>query len=261
MNNNKELTVRSITLGSGIPKICVPIVETTEEAILEVAAQCKASQADLVEWRCDHYENIGDRDRTERLLEELRTVLEDMPLLFTYRTQAEGGAAEEDISEEEYAAINLHAVGTGLIDLVDMEIRAGKALAEKLQRVAGETGCKVLMSSHDFTETPSIEEMKRRYETMEAWGADVLKLAVMPHTIEDVMALLTVCKDVSRASTHPVVAMSMGSLGLESRVLGEAFGSAMTFGCLGKASAPGQMAVDLLSQVLQAIHEGHGSVK
>ena len=105
MMNKKECIIRNLTLGSGIPKICVPIVETTEEAILEVAAQCKASQADLVEWRCDHYENIGDRDRTERLLEELRTVLEDMPLLFTYRTQAEGGAAEEDISEEEYAAI------------------------------------------------------------------------------------------------------------------------------------------------------------
>lgn len=261
MINKRECIIRDLTLGSGIPKICVPIVETTEKAILEVAAQCKASQADLVEWRCDHYEGIGDRDRTERLLEELRIVLEDMPLLFTYRTKAEGGASKTEISQEEYAAINLHAVETGLIDLVDMEIRAGKSLAEKLQRGAEESGCKILMSSHDFTETPSMEEMKRRYETMEAWGADVLKLAVMPHSIEDVLALLMVCKDVSCASTQPVVAISMGSLGLESRILCEAFGSAMTFGCLDKNSAPGQMAVDALVQVLQAIHEGHGSVK
>ena len=114
------------------------------------------------------------------------------------------------------------------------------------------------MSNHDFEKTPSAEEMKRRYETMEVWGADVLKLAVMPHTIEDVLTLLTVCKDVSRAATHPVVAIAMGSLGLESRILGEAFGSAMTFGCLGKISAPGQMEVGALAQVLQAIHEGHG---
>lgn len=255
--NHRELVIRNITLGSGTPKICVPIVETCEEAILEAAAQIRASQADLVEWRCDYYEGIGDRDRTERLLEELRTVLEDMPLLFTYRTKAEGGAAEQKISEEEYAAITLHAAGTGLVDLVDVEMRAGKALAEKLQRVAGETGCRILMSSHDFAGTPSVEEMKRRYEAMEAWGADVLKLAVMPHTIEDVLALLTVCKDVSKASVHPVVAIAMGSLGLESRILGEAFGSAMTFGCLDRASAPGQMEVGALAQVLQAIHQGH----
>jgi len=260
MKNNKEVIIRNITLGRGISKICVPIVETTEEAILEAAAQIRTSCADLVEWRCDHYEGIGDRERTERLLEELRTVLEDMPLLFTYRTKAEGGAAETEITLEEYAAINLHAAGTGLVDLVDMEICAGKELAERLHRVADETGCRILMSSHDFAGTPSPEEMKRRYETMEAWGADVLKLAVMPHTLEDVLSLLTVCKDVSKASVHPVVAIAMGSLGLESRILGEAFGSAMTFGCLDKSSAPGQMGVDALAQVLQAIHEGHGSL-
>lgn len=259
--HNKELIIRNITLGSGIPKICVPIVETTEEAILEAAAQIRESQADLVEWRCDFYQGIFDRDRTEQLLEELRIVLEDMPLLFTYRTKAEGGSAEMEISAEEYAAINLHAAGTGLVDLVDMELHAGKVLSERLQRVAGETSCKILMSSHDFAGTPSSEEMKRRYETMEAWGADVLKLAVMPHTMEDVLTLLTVCREVSNASAHPVVAISMGSLGLESRILGETFGSAMTFGCLGRPSAPGQMNVEALAQVLQAIHDGHTSVK
>ena len=99
--------------------------------------------------------------------------------------------------------------------------------------------------------------MKRRYEQMEAWGADILKLAVMPQTTEDLLTLLTVCKDASRASNHPVVAISMGGLGLESRICGEAFGSAMTFGCLGKPSAPGQMEVEQLAQVLQAIHQAH----
>lgn len=258
MKNSKELVIRNITLGSGMPKICVPIVEISEEEILESAARIKNSSADFVEWRCDYFEGIHDRDRTERLMEELRAVLDDMPLIFTYRTKAEGGVATEEISATEYAAINLHAAGTGLVDVVDMELRMGKALAEKLQRVAGETGCKILMSSHDFAGTPSSKEIKRRYETMEAWGADVLKLAVMPYTMEDVLTLLTVCREVSNASAHPVVAISMGSLGLESRILGEAFGSSMTFGCLNKNSAPGQMDVDALAQVLQAIHEGHG---
>lgn len=261
MKNNRELTIRNITLGSGIPKICVPIVEKDEKAILETAARCRDSRADIVEWRCDYYEGIGDRDRTERLLEELRTVLGNMPLLFTYRTKAEGGAAEEEISAQEYANRNLHAVGTGCIDLVDMELRHGKDLADKLRMVGEETGCRILISSHDFTGTPPVEEMMRRYECMEAWGADVLKLAVMPHTVEDVLSLLKVCYDVSKASVHPVVAISMGNLGLETRFLGETFGSAMTFGSLGKASAPGQMDVDALAQVLQAIHEGHGSVE
>ena len=259
MDGMKELVIRGITLGSGIPKICVPIVETTEEAILEMAARICQTQADLVEWRCDYYEGIHDRDRTERLLEELRTVLHDMPLLFTYRTKAEGGASPEEISQgeispEEYAAINLHAAGTGLVDIIDLELGMGKELAHRVQVVTRETGCHLLLSSHDFEKTPSAEEMKRRYEQMEAWGADILKLAVMPHTTEDLLTLLTVCKNASRAATHPVVGIAMGSLGLESRICSEAFGSAMTFGCLEKTSAPGQMDVETLAGILQAIH-------
>ena len=257
MSERGQLTVRNITLGHGIPKICVPIVEITEEGLLDTAARIRESQADLVEWRCDHYAGIHDRDRTERLLEELRAVLGDMPLLFTYRTKTEGGAAAEEISEEEYAAIVLHATGTGLVDIVDMELRMGKPLAEKLQVVAREQGSYILMSCHDFEKTPSQENMKRIYKQMEVRGADILKLAVMPQSTEDLLTLLTVCKDVSKASAHPVVAISMGSTGLESRICGEAFGSAMTFGCLERASAPGQMDVDQLAQVLRAIHEAH----
>ncbi len=257
MDRANTLEIRGITLGSGIPKICVPIVEIVEEDILDAAARIKQSSADLVEWRCDYFEGIHDRDRTERLLEELRTVLEEMPLIFTYRTQAEGGVAEE-ISAEEYAAINLHAAGTGLVDVVDMELRMGKELAEHLQMVGREQNCHLLLSSHDFGETPLPEEMKRRYERMESWGADILKLAVMPHSMDDLLTILKVCHDVSKASRHPVICISMGSIGLESRICGEAFGSAMTFGCLGKASAPGQMEVEQLAQVLRAIHEAHG---
>ena len=35
---------------------------------------------------------------------------------------------------------------------------------------------------------------------------------------------------------------------------GESFGSAMTFGCIGKASAPGQIEADRLKEILQMLH-------
>ena len=257
MERTKILSLRGVELGSGIPKICVPIVEEREEEILAVAAAIKETPADLVEWRCDFYEGIHDRDRTERLLEELRTVLEETPLIFTSRTKEEGGSAKESISLEEYGQITLHAAGTGLVDVVDMELRMGQELADALLTVGREQNCRLLLSSHDFSDTPSYDDMKCRYEKMEGWGADILKLAVMPHSTQDLLRLLQVCNEVSKASTHPVVGISMGSIGLESRILGEAFGSAMTFGCLGKASAPGQMDVHTLAQMLTAIHQAH----
>lgn len=43
--------------------------------------------------------------------------------------------------------------------------------------------------------------------------------------------------------------------GLISRLCGEVFGSALTFGAVGKASAPGQMNAADLNTVLNLIHE------
>ena len=52
----------------------------------------------------------------------------------------------------------------------------------------------------------------------------------------------------------PVITMSMGVLGGVSRLCGEAFGSAMTFANPGQASAPGQISLDVVNDVLDALH-------
>ena len=52
----------------------------------------------------------------------------------------------------------------------------------------------------------------------------------------------------------PVITMSMGALGAVSRLCGEAFGSAMTFANPGQASAPGQVSLDIVNEVLDALH-------
>ena len=51
----------------------------------------------------------------------------------------------------------------------------------------------------------------------------------------------------------PVITMSMGALGAVSRLCGEAFGSAMTFANPGQASAPGQVALDVVNEVLESL--------
>ncbi len=263
--NSKTLTIRNVILGSGIPKICVPVIEKTDEAILKAAAEAVQSSADLVEWRCDHYDKVHDLDQVTALLKKMRQVLGEMPLLFTYRTKAEGGAAETEISLEGYEELNQAAIRSGSVDVIDMELRMGQAMAKSLSReIQKKTArteafspCYLLISNHDFQKTPDQEELLSRYKTMESWGADLLKIAVMPQSEEDVLTLLAACHQASKSSSRPVIAISMGSLGLESRICGEAFGSAMTFGCLEKASAPGQMNAEQLRMLLETIHKAH----
>jgi len=71
-----------------------------------------------------------------------------------------------------------------------------------------------------------------------------------------VLELLTATEEMGRLySDKPIITMSMGPLGLISRLAGETFGSALTFGAGEKASAPGQIPAKQLKEVLDLIHE------
>ena len=90
---------------------------------------------------------------------------------------------------------------------------------------------------------------------MKKLGADVAKLACMPNSAKDVLTLLSATEAVkSQYPDEPIITMSMGKLGAISRISGEIFGSALTFGSAKKASAPGQLEVTTLQQILRALH-------
>ncbi|MFZ0446775.1 MAG: type I 3-dehydroquinate dehydratase, partial [Bacillus sp. (in: firmicutes)] len=54
---------------------------------------------------------------------------------------------------------------------------------------------------------------------------------------------------------RPLITMSMGGTGVISRLAGEVFGSAFTFGAGKEASAPGQVPVAELRKILKILHK------
>lgn len=250
---NNVVDVRGIKIGDGIPKICVPIVGKNMTDIFNSAKSLSEIKHDLVEWRVDWFENSVDSIELLSVLTGLRNFLGDTPLLFTFRTAAEGG--ETEIDKETYFKINLNAIETGLIDLIDVELYMGEDLVTQLVEAAHERDIKVVLSNHDFERTPAKKEIISRLQRMQNLGADISKIAVMPSDKTDVLTLLSATEEMfnTYAST-PIVTMSMGKLGVLSRVCGEFFGSAISFGTVGNASAPGQIPADELSDVLQKMH-------
>lgn len=249
------VTVRNVEFGAGMPKICVPIVGESREEILEQARAVKALPADLVEWRVDYLHNVSSLSLLTVLtfLSELRNELGDLPLLFTFRTKREGG--EKSISPQGYEELYRAIIASKLVDIVDVELFLGEDLMQRLVKTAHEHGVAVIASNHDFKKTPSRETLVDRLETMQELGADLLKVAVMPQSTEDLLTLLAATEEASKKLKQPVVTMSMGGKGVLSRVAGEAFGSAITFGAAGKASAPGQLPAEELRQILEMLHD------
>lgn len=249
----KAVKVRNLVIGEGIPKICVPIVEKTKDEILQAAQDICKVPADLVEWRVDWFEQAFDIEAVKVVLAELRKVLGDMPLLFTFRTKAEGGAKEIDVRT--YFDLNYNAIATGNVDLVDAEVFSMSEIVADLIETAHQYDVSVIGSNHDFSKTPDKEEIIRRLCHMQTLGVDIPKIAVMPQKEKDVITLLAATEEMaSEHAERPIITMSMAGTGVVSRIAGETFGSAVTFGTAGKASAPGQIDAKELKDMLEILH-------
>ncbi len=243
-----------MVLGVGMPKICVPIVGRNEEEIVLQAGKIKEAGPDLAEWRADWFEGVWEKNRLRKILKLLRRELDEMPLLVTFRTKQEGG--EQEISVEDYEEFLGEVLSSGQADLVDVELFMGEELLTAVAEKAHEQGVKVVASSHDFEKTPPMREMTERLRRMEKAGADLLKLAVMPEDPGDVLTLFAVTWQMKeRKEGQPVITMAMGGNGVVSRIAGEVFGSALTFGTVGKASAPGQVEAGELQRMLTLLHK------
>ena len=250
----KTVKIRNIEIGSGIPKICAPIVGKNTEEILAEARKIPGSGADLAEWRADHFENGTDPEAVTAVLCKLRALLGELPLLFTFRTLREGG--QRSIEPEAYVRLNLAAAASGAADLIDAELFIGEPFFKEITAGAHQKKVFVVASNHDFAQTPSAGELLHRLQQMQELDADILKIAVMPQSKKDVLTLLQVTEEMSsHYADRPLITMSMSGQGVVSRLCGEVFGSAVTFGSVGKASAPGQMAIQDLTVVLKLLHQ------
>lgn len=259
-------------LGNGMPKICIPIVERTQAEIVAAAELLRDSVADLVEWRADYYEDLQDRDKLCDTIRLLGQTLSGRPLLFTVRTRAEGG--ETELFFAEYSELLMAAAEQAEITWVDVEMFSGtrghaaafwqeadhpcqEAVKQLVQDLRHDVT--VIGSYHDFEQTPSVDEITERLAVMHEMGADIPKIAVMPRQQLDVLHLMEATWEARRRlDPVPVITMSMGRMGVLSRIAGESFGSAVTFGCIGKPSAPGQLEAEQLRQLLTVLHDHSG---
>ena len=246
--------LRKVEIGTGKPKVIVPVVAATTEEILEKACQLRDVALDVVEWRVDFFEAADDVAAVLDTLAKLRDAMGEIPILVTFRTKKEGG--EREISMEAYTALNKAVAQSGLADAVDVEVFSGDAVVrENISNIHG-AGVVVVGSNHEFGFTPPKEELVARLCKQQEMGCDILKIAVMPNSKQDVLTLLSATEEMYRNhARQPLVTMSMGAQGVLSRLCGEVFGSSMTFGAVGQTSAPGQIPMERLNSMLEMLHQ------
>ena len=235
--------------------ICVPIVGPTIEEILSQVQEAVQAKVDLIELRPDMWmkaSHISDEEYIPTIVnfvEEMHSKYEKMPMLFTWRTLAEGG--EMSLSNENYGNLLQAIVDQNVVDAMDVELFTYTDTMSQIIKEAHHQGIQTVMSYHNFHKTLNRDTLHLYAEQMISAGASVIKFALMPTTSDDVLSVLQFTKELTeRYPQLPRITMSMGKLGQMTRTCGHVFGNCLTFGTLGQASAPGQVKVAVLKQLV-----------
>ncbi|MTB65197.1 type I 3-dehydroquinate dehydratase [Streptococcus sp. zg-86] len=223
-------------------KIVVPIMPRSIEDVENIDVN-RLEAADLIEWRADYLPK-------EEILRVAPAVFEKFvgrEVIFTLRTSREGGHIE--LSDAEYIQLLKEIASLYQPEYIDFEYYSHKEVFEEMLAFPN-----LVLSYHNFVETP--ENYMEIMSELTSLSPAVVKMAVMAHTEQDVLDVMNYTRGFKTLNAEQAYAtMSMGKLGMLSRIAGSITGSCWTFASLEEASAPGQISLSNLQKILTVLEE------
>jgi 3-dehydroquinate dehydratase I len=255
----KTVDIRGRKLGGATPLICSPLVGKTNARILAEAATVIAKKPDVIEWRVDFFEGIGDTAAVLETGRGLRAAVGDAPIIFTRRSVKEGGERIA-IGDEEVVRLYDAVAASRLVDFIDFEMGNDAEHVRRVRESTRANATRLILSYHNFGYTPGVDFMVQRFLEAERLGGDVAKVAVMPRDRKDVLNLLAATVEADDKGRIPLISMAMGPVGSVTRMIGGVFGSSLSFAVGEGSSAPGQIPIADLIAVYDVIRRARGTL-
>ena len=211
------------------------VVAVLNKASVKTAQSAQRLGADILELRVDMLDSCyHNGKKVSSIIRQLKKEVR-LPVILTIRSSKEGGMTK--ITDSKRLDIFREAISE--TDLVDIEINSD-LINSKVIELAKTQNKKIILSYHNFEKTPTLPYLKNQAEKACDLGCDILKIAVTANNTEDVRRLLNFCSGWEKTK---ISVMSMGHLGVASRLAGFLFGSCLTYGFIDKPVACGQLSV------------------
>lgn len=221
--------------------ICLSIAEPRLVDAL-AAAQRFEEKADIIEVRLD----LLEQPAVQPFIDTIKT-----PLLFTNRPQWEGGNWPG--TEEERIALLVEAIAKGAA-YVDIELLAPEESLRPIVDTAAPTQTRVIVSWHNFDETPDDKVLLDIFRRQLGSGADIGKIVTMADDYSDNLRVLALQLLAGREQ-FPLAAFCMGQAGKISRAATLELGGVLTYAAVDRQSctAAGQLSVDELHAIQELV--------
>ncbi|MDR2293509.1 MAG: type I 3-dehydroquinate dehydratase [Prevotellaceae bacterium] len=206
--------------------ICVSIIEQNIEKCIEILQKCEMAELRL--------------DKIQPEPNEIKKLVTfKIPVIATCRT-----GIYDDCKRLELLTV---AAKNGA-KYIDIELESEENYKKKLGDIARSCNCKIIISYHNFNETPDIDILKNIIAQAKTFKPDFIKIATRALTIDDNSKILSLYKTEKR-----LIAFAMGELGKESRIKSLEFGAPFIYAACEKRrqSAEGQMTVDEIRKILK----------
>ena len=230
----------------------MPLSGRTRVAVINELASMVPQSPDLIEWRVDSFEGVGDVASVIELASDIKAVAGGIPIIFACRAMEEGGGLNV-LNDSDIVKLYVAACASHCIDLIDYEMSNSAEHLAMLRGVSRDHGVPMIMSYHNHQDTPEEGVILEKLLGAERLGADVGKVAVMPQQPEDVLTLLSATLKASRLCKIPLISVSMGDMGTLSRAFGWAYGAAATFAASKTRPVPGQISIEALRSALASV--------
>ena len=225
--------------------MCICIAENSLEGA-RAAIDRAIPHADLIEIRADY---LAEPDLVPILTQRTK------PFIVTNRRKEEGGRFEGE--ERKRLQILIQAMDQGA-DYIDVEMGSEEVLLQSLieeqRRNCEKT--ELLLSYHDFRETPSSPALYDLFDRMIEIKAKIVKIVTFAQSYEDNLRILSLIPYAKKRGQE-IIAFCMGEKGKVSRVLAPMMGAAWVYASWnhGRGSAPGQLTAQELRELWRQLKD------
>ena len=135
---------------------------------------------------------------------------------------------------------------------VDIECEAPEEYKQELIDYAHHHECYVILSYHNYEETPEVEELETIMKNCFAQGCDVVKIVTLVRVNIDNSKILSLYRHPGR-----LIAFGMGDLGKITRIVAPFLGAEFTYAAMdeGDPTAPGQIRYSRLKEFIASIQQ------
>jgi 3-dehydroquinate dehydratase-1 len=214
----------------------VAVVITDKESNKNIQSLC----VDVLEVRVDKFQSC-DIDHIKGNILKRKKI--GVPLILTIRNAKEEGGISH-ISDS--VKLRIFESAAPLVDAIDIELNS--LIISKVIKLAKKNKNLIIVSSHNFKDTPRDAELEKIFKNARKKGADIVKIATKANSLDDVNRLM---QFTARHKKHHVITMSLGNIGSISRLTFPSAGSLLTYSYVGQPSAPGQIPLDVLQKHLR----------